>query len=475
MDLDLRKLRYFLALAEERHFGRAAERLLIAQPVLSRQIRALEHELGCQLLTRSTRSVELTAAGRQLQADGPGVLTAADLATSRTLERARGVQRLVVGFAPGLTVSTLVRAYGREHPDVDVQMLYVNWYEQAEAVIDGRVDVGYLRGDFSEEPRLRTVTVGEEARVACMPENHPLARRRSLKLSDLDGEMMLHAEARRAATIENKFEQRRPRLRTRGTGAPPYHRRAGGVSVRGDRRRAPGAPRRGVLRDGRRRAERARRGTRASTRSLLKRRSPPDDGCLGGQTLGACGQVGFLRDVLRPADEDEGVIDDRSVLEGQLTAPDESHERRRRRVRSAELHHTRSPWLLHQQPAREMERPVAEHVDVLVRDQHDPVEVESEDAEREFDVGADDRNEPHDVQDHPEDDRREEVVEGERNGYRTLAVDMSSAGHPSGHALVVGTNGVLACSGLGERARTHRLAPVSAATVVAIVRLASEK
>jgi DNA-binding transcriptional LysR family regulator len=206
MDLDLRKLRYFLALAEERHFGRAAERLLIAQPVLSRQIRALEHELGCQLLTRSTRSVELTAAGRQLQADGPGVLTAADLATSRTLERARGVQRLVVGFAPGLTVSTLVRAYGREHPDVDVQMLYVNGYEQAEAVIDGRVDVGYLRGDFSEEPRLRTVTVGEEARVACMPENHPLARRRSLKLSDLDGEMMLHAEARRAATIENKFE-----------------------------------------------------------------------------------------------------------------------------------------------------------------------------------------------------------------------------------------------------------------------------
>ena len=73
MDLDLRKLRYFAAVAEHRHFGQAAEQLYIAQPVLSRQIRALEHELGCALLARTTRSVQLTRAGEQLYEEARGV------------------------------------------------------------------------------------------------------------------------------------------------------------------------------------------------------------------------------------------------------------------------------------------------------------------------------------------------------------------------------------------------------------------
>ncbi|HEY9339887.1 MAG TPA: LysR family transcriptional regulator, partial [Kribbella sp.] len=83
MDLDLRKLRYFVAVAEELHFGRAAERLHIAQPVLSRQIRALEDELRAQLFARTRRSTELTASGRQLLDDARPLLAAADATRRR--------------------------------------------------------------------------------------------------------------------------------------------------------------------------------------------------------------------------------------------------------------------------------------------------------------------------------------------------------------------------------------------------------
>lgn len=110
MDLDLRKLRYFAAVAEHRHFGRAAELLYIAQPVLSRQIRSLEQDLGCNLFERTTRSVQLTPAGRLLQEEARRVFSIVDAVVRRVHEVDRGVERLVVAFAPGLHVSEIVRA-----------------------------------------------------------------------------------------------------------------------------------------------------------------------------------------------------------------------------------------------------------------------------------------------------------------------------------------------------------------------------
>jgi DNA-binding transcriptional LysR family regulator len=205
MDLDLRKLRYFAAVAEHRHFGRAAEQLYIAQPVLSRQIRALEQELGCALLVRTTRSVQLTPAGEQLCEEARGVFATVDAAVRRVHEIDRGVERLVVGFAPGLHVSEAVRAYAATHPDVGIELLQLHWWEQDAPLRDGRAHVGYLRRPF-DDTGLRTIAIGSEPKVACLPATHRLARRRALTTADLDGEPILDAQARRTSSLEEKFE-----------------------------------------------------------------------------------------------------------------------------------------------------------------------------------------------------------------------------------------------------------------------------
>ena len=102
MDLDLRKLRYFVAVADTLHFGRAADELHIAQPALSRQIRALEHDLGTPLFTRDSHGVALTDAGRQLLTDAGPLLASAHAVRRRVTVAARGSQRLMVGFRAGI-------------------------------------------------------------------------------------------------------------------------------------------------------------------------------------------------------------------------------------------------------------------------------------------------------------------------------------------------------------------------------------
>src|SRR5690349_7683870 len=144
MDLDLRKLRYFQAVATELHFGRAAEALHLAQPVLSRQIRVLEDDLRVQLLDRDQRGTQLTAAGEQLLADMGPLLEAAEAVRRRVCRAARG-KRLVVGFIPGLIVTGPVRALRGAHEDLEVEVLHVGWEDQVAVILDGRVDIGYIR------------------------------------------------------------------------------------------------------------------------------------------------------------------------------------------------------------------------------------------------------------------------------------------------------------------------------------------
>ncbi len=134
MDLDLRKVRYFVALAEELNYRRAAERLHVAQPVLTRQIRSLERDLTAQLFERDRAGTRLTDAGRQLLTDAPGLLADAQ-ATRRRVARLGGtIRTFTIGFMPGLTVTEPARAFAASHPEVTVDVLRTDWTDQVQVL-----------------------------------------------------------------------------------------------------------------------------------------------------------------------------------------------------------------------------------------------------------------------------------------------------------------------------------------------------
>ncbi|MEV6125949.1 LysR substrate-binding domain-containing protein [Streptomyces violaceusniger] len=194
MDLDLRKLRYFVAVADKLHFGRAADELHIAQPVLSRQIRALEQDLGTPLLTRDSHGVALTDAGRQLLTDAGPLLASTHAVRRRVTVAARGGQRLMVGFRAGIAVTPAVRQFATGHPSVIVDVQRIEWDDQAAMLLDGRIDVGYVRPPI-DEAGLRVTPLYTEPRVAVLPVGHRLAGREQITEADLaDEPLVWHAD-----------------------------------------------------------------------------------------------------------------------------------------------------------------------------------------------------------------------------------------------------------------------------------------
>ncbi len=188
---EIRELRYFLAVAEEQHFGRAAERIGIAQPALSRAIRGLEARLGVTLLERTTRSVALTAAGAALAEEARGVVAAAEAAGRRARRAAETRERIVVAAkadGDGGLLGPILTAYAVEDEAVEADVLLGGWGEQAEQLRDGRADVGVLHLPFDASGLDHEVLV-EEPRLVALPALHPLAsRRRPLTLAELAGE-----------------------------------------------------------------------------------------------------------------------------------------------------------------------------------------------------------------------------------------------------------------------------------------------
>jgi DNA-binding transcriptional LysR family regulator len=195
MDLDLRKLRYFVAVAEELNFRRAADRLHVAQPVLSRQIRALEKELHAQLFVRDSSGTQLTPAGVELLADASLLLAGADAARRRVALAAHAKLSFTVGFMPGLTVTEPVLALGAAHPDLTVEVLRTEWINQVTVLHDGRADIGYIRMP-ADLTGLQTSALFSEPRVAVVPAAHRLAGKEAVSIHDLAGEHLLqHPDA----------------------------------------------------------------------------------------------------------------------------------------------------------------------------------------------------------------------------------------------------------------------------------------
>ncbi|AHG92221.1 LysR substrate-binding protein (plasmid) [Gemmatirosa kalamazoonensis] len=192
--MELRHLRYFVAVAEELHFGRAAERLHIAQPPLSRQIRDLERELGEPLLERGARGVTLTAAGRAFLPEARLVLAQAERAR-RTAQRAAAGEtgRLRVGFVEAATYGGVlhdVLGFFRLHlPNIGLSLFELDPAQQADAFRDGRIDLGILHAPPPDAARwLHVEAVYGVRMIVALPEAHALAPRARVALGDLADE-----------------------------------------------------------------------------------------------------------------------------------------------------------------------------------------------------------------------------------------------------------------------------------------------
>jgi DNA-binding transcriptional LysR family regulator len=187
-EIELRHLRYFVAVAEELHFGRAARRLHLAQPPLSQQIRKLEEIIGHALFTRTSRAVNLTSAGEVFLERARRTLRN----VQDDLEEARGVGRGEVGFlkvgfiGSGMltAVPAILGKYRRQHPKVVLQLHESHTSGVVQALLKGDLDVGFLR-DSGSMDGLNVEKLFSEPFVAVVPRNHRLARRKSISTSQL--------------------------------------------------------------------------------------------------------------------------------------------------------------------------------------------------------------------------------------------------------------------------------------------------
>ncbi|WP_033329656.1 LysR family transcriptional regulator [Streptomyces yerevanensis] len=192
--LETRELRYFLAVAEELHFGRAAKRLGIAQPPLSRAIQQLERRLGVALLQRNRRGVALTDAGEMLLHEGRAALDATTAAARRT-RRAGGADRpgssrnrLVLAVKAGSShelLHKLLDAYAAEPDAAEIEVLPSGTCEQGEMLRDGRADVALMHAPFNSLTGFDSEELMTEGQIAVLPAGHPLATHRTLSLADI--------------------------------------------------------------------------------------------------------------------------------------------------------------------------------------------------------------------------------------------------------------------------------------------------
>jgi DNA-binding transcriptional LysR family regulator len=209
--VELRHLRYFVAVAEERHFGRAAERLHMAQPPLSQQIRRLEAELGATLLHRTTRSVELAPAGEVLLVRAREIIAAVDAAAEDARRAARGeFGRLAVGFTGSATYALLPQLAAALRSALPGVVLDLRGElltpAQVGGLLDGTLDLGLLRPPVRER-ELAVEVLRREALVAVLPEAHPLADDDTVDLEELAGEPFVMYPSHFRSVVHDAVEE----------------------------------------------------------------------------------------------------------------------------------------------------------------------------------------------------------------------------------------------------------------------------
>ena len=192
--MELRHLRHFLALADELHFGRAAQRLAMTQPPLSLSIQQLEASVGARLFDRDSKGVRLTAAGQAFVPRARSLLAQADEAKALARDVAAGaVGRLRVGMVGSLLYRGLpgwMQAFARAHPGVALSLVELNSQEQIDALLRRELDVAFVHGRRRPDA-LRSLQVDAQPFVACVPDTHALTARRSVALGALRDEAFI--------------------------------------------------------------------------------------------------------------------------------------------------------------------------------------------------------------------------------------------------------------------------------------------
>jgi DNA-binding transcriptional LysR family regulator len=186
MDLDLRRLRYFVTVAEELSFVRAAHLLHMTQPALSRQVSALEHDLGSRLFDRDRRGTSLTLAGQQLLENAIPLLATAAALEKRVRLAGRGATRFAIGFMPGVHATPIIREFAARVPYVAIDVIHTSVTDQLDFLIDGRVDVCFVRLPLGDDT-FTTLPLFPEPQVVAVPSSHPIAALPAVEISRISG------------------------------------------------------------------------------------------------------------------------------------------------------------------------------------------------------------------------------------------------------------------------------------------------
>jgi DNA-binding transcriptional LysR family regulator len=208
--MDLRQLRYYIVVAEELHFGRAAERLKMTQPALSKQIMVLEKDIGVQLLSRTKRVVRLTHAGQAFLAQARNLLAQAEESIQVARRTARGEEgQLTVGATPPATqniLPDLLRTYRDRFPKVEVNLSLLSTETQVTALNQRQIDIGFLHPPIDGRG-LDLYSIQEEDYVAVLPRNHRLLKYDKIPLAQFAGESFLILPRNESPVLYDQFIQ----------------------------------------------------------------------------------------------------------------------------------------------------------------------------------------------------------------------------------------------------------------------------